>query len=348
MKFSAILLAMLVLLNSCTNLVENGHHSYNARQILNETTTLIRNTYPFIQFKSINLDSLHDVFTENMSYYEQGDNVFEMLDQYLGNLKDGHVRFYSPSGAIIQPYYTPRSLKDRHAYSPEIVRDVLNRSLYLSPSKRIEYGITNTNLGYIYIETIKYGQWIFEFSDIMAELLSTDGLIIDVRHNGGGADGVAEYIIGHFIEEPFISSPWLNVYGDTLPRNNISVNSEGLYYSKPVALLQNGRSFSATEGFINTMRELPQVTTIGDTTSGGSSAPKDFEIACGFVIHLSTRARLTYNGEYIELNGLPPDILVPQKKADINAGRDLQLEAAVAYLSGEQVIMSKAEVEDNY
>jgi hypothetical protein len=350
MKFSAILLAMLVLLNSCTNLVEPEHHSYNARQILNETTTLIRNTYPFIQFKSINVDSLHDVFAENMSYYEQGDNVFEMLGQYLGNLKDGHVWFYSPSGVGIKPYYSPKSLKDRHAYSPEVVRVNLNMALNLTPSQNIEYGITEDNIGYIYISTMLRGNgnWIYEFDQINTEFENVDGVIIDVRNNGGGNTDVNEHFFSFFISEPFPSPPFFDPEGTELPNHYIQPNPKSKIKNKPVVLLQNGGCFSSTENFINKMHELQNVTAIGDTTGGGSGVPLDFELHQGFIIRLSTQAELTYEYKHIEWNGLVPDILVPQTKADIDAGRDLQLEAAVAYLSGEQVIMSKAEVEENY
>ncbi len=80
------------------------------------------------------------------------------------------------------------------------------------------------------------------------------------------------------------------------------------------------------------MQELETVTTIGDTTGGGTGAPGDFLIAYDFKIHLSRYARLTYQGDYIEWNGLVPDVLVPQSKVDLENKRDPQLETALRIL----------------
>jgi len=82
------------------------------------------------------------------------------------------------------------------------------------------------------------------------------------------------------------------------------------------------------------MRELPQVTTLGDTTGGGSGAPRDFTISYGYTLHLSTIGEMTYQHQYIEWNGLPPDTLVRQSRTDLERQHDPQLETALEILGG--------------
>jgi C-terminal processing protease CtpA/Prc len=127
---------------------------------------------------------------------------------------------------------------------------------------------------------------------------------------------------------------WLNADGTPLRRGQF-YPAKTTYTNKPVVVLQNGVCFSATEGFISTMRELPNVTIMGDTTGGGSAAPRDFPISEGFTIHLSTLAQLTYEGKFIEWNGIEPDILVKQSKEELDKGRDIQLEEAIGFLMEE-------------
>ena len=80
------------------------------------------------------------------------------------------------------------------------------------------------------------------------------------------------------------------------------------------------------------MRELPNVTTIGDTTEGGSGSPENFNISYNLTIHMSTKIQYTYEGEIIEYNGIEPDVLVPQNLSELRRGRDIQLEAAINFL----------------
>lgn len=327
-----IILFSILVFSGCTLLNEPETFHYDAAKVLSETTNLIKKEYPFISFKKLNIDSLNNYFSARLQNYN-GDKIYDLLNDYLYELKDGHVLFFTIGGFPITPFVPRRSIKDRYSYDPQVVRQYFKSKLSFDSNERIEYGITSDNLGYVYISTMKNNgfNWIREFTQIMLSLKQTEGIIIDVRHNSGGSDGITNYIIGHFINAQILGPIWIDANGNQLDRQEIYPNNK-MFYSKPVALLQNGNCFSATEGFINVMRELPNVTTIGDTTGGGSGAPKDFDISESITIHLSTKAQLTYDEKYIEWNGLEPDILVPQTKSDLEKGRDLQLEKALNFL----------------
>ncbi len=333
MMKNAITFFCIFLLTGCTLLNEPEVYEYNTEKVLSETTNLIKKEYPYLTFKKINIDSLHNYFALRLHNYE-GDKIYDLLSEYLYELKDGHVYFFTIGGFPITPYHPRRFNKDRYSYDPEVVRKYFKKELKLDESKKIEFGITSDNLGYIYISTFKLDgfKWINYFTKIIQYMKDTKGLIIDVRHNGGGSDAITYYIIGHFIQEPIEGPIWVDKNGNQIERGKIYPNTE-VFYSKPIIVLQNGKCFSSAEGFINVMRELPNVTTIGDTTAGGSGAPEDFEIAENLTIHLSTKAEMTYDGKYIEWNGLEPDILVTQNKSDIEKGIDLQLESAISFLN---------------
>lgn len=330
-KITKIFFALFI--SGCTLLVEPVRHEYDASKVLSETCSLIKDHYSYISYKHINVDSIDAYYSARLSDYK-GDRIFNLLSDVLYNLKDGHVWFYTPGGFLIQPYIPPRAEKDKYAYDPNIVRNYFSKPLNLAGENRLEYGILDNNIGYIYISTMNRGdsKWMTEISGILAGFKNTKGLILDVRDNGGGSDYITQYLIRNFLTEPMLSSVWIDAQGNEDRR--YLMNPLNTYiYTKNIALLQNGTCFSATEGFINAMRELPNVTTMGDTTEGGSGSPENFNISYNLTIHLSTKIQLTYDGKYIEQNGIEPDILVPQNVSDLKRGRDLQLEAAINFLS---------------
>lgn len=335
MKAKIVFIYLAFMISGCSFLVEPTKFEYDNSKVLSETYNLITNNYPYLKFKEINIDSIYSYYSARLADY-QGDRVFNLLNDVLCNLKDGHVWFYTPGGFVIQPYTPPRSIKDKYAYDPNVIRNYFSKPLNLAGENQLEYGILDNNIGYIYISSMKAGdgKWINDILGILASFKDTKGLILDVRNNGGGSEDITRYILRNFLTEPMLSPIWVDSHGNEDQRFLIyPLNT--YTYQKNVALLQNGKCFSAAEGFINTMRELPNVTTIGDTTAGGSGWPEDFNISYNLTIHLSTKSQLTYDGKYIEQNGLEPDILIPQNIPELKSGRDIQLEAAISFLSKE-------------
>jgi len=323
---------LVVLINGCTLITEpESPNLYNAKYILDDTIKLINLNYPYILFKKINTDSLYLFYSSKISIYK-GDGIYKLLYDILYELRDGHVLFYSPSGYEIKPYYPRRSLKDKYSFSLNVIKEYLKNDIHSLENGKIIYGIFKENIGYVFIETFLREHFNYKrFSEVMNYLRDTKSIIIDVRSNGGGSDLISYFILSYFIKSPFLSPIWIDHTGNELSRKYIQPAQNN--YLKQVILLQNGTCFSATEGFISMMKELKNVTTLGDTTGGGSGSPVDFTISYNIKIKLPRFAQLTYQREFIEWNGIKPDIVVPQNKIDLENKRDIQLETAINILN---------------
>ena len=322
----------IALLNGCTLITEpKTAIDYNSKTVLHDTINLIKANYPFILFKHINVDSIYSYYSSNISKYN-GDEIYRLLYEILYGLKDAHIWFYNASGNRIQPYTDPRGVKDQYSFSLNIVEQYLKGNFKSIQGGKFVYGIINRKIGYIYIQTFNNDNsgWYKSFSNIINKMKTTQGMILDVRSNEGGSMSIANYILSFFIDKPFLSSIWLDANQNELPR--FSIQPAQNYYSKPVILLQNGVSFSSAEGFICMMRELPNVTTLGDTTGGGGGSPKEFKISYNIIINLPTAALLTYQRKFVEWNGIEPDILLQQTKTELENGKDPQLEKAISIL----------------
>ena len=80
------------------------------------------------------------------------------------------------------------------------------------------------------------------------------------------------------------------------------------------------------------MRELPNVTVLGDTTGGSSGNPRDHPLGDGWNYSVSHWIEWTADRRIIEWNGIPPDVFVAWDPTAASNGRDLVLEAALARL----------------
>ncbi|MCW8850772.1 MAG: S41 family peptidase [Melioribacteraceae bacterium] len=292
----------------------------------------INEVYPYLDFKNINWDSIHTVYrplVENA----RGDEFFLVLRDFLAELKDGHVYYRTKGGGKVYPYYPQRHFKDRHAYSPFIVRKYFDKELRLTESKSVEYEILPGNIGYIFLSDFHEDYLINEFPGVMNFLKNTKGIIIDIRQKRGGDYKNVGAVVSRFITEPLEKPPfyWYGKPADLLP-----FQPAGSAYTNPVAVLINGSTFSAGELCTEVLKQLPNITAIGDTTGGGSVGSGEeglYFLPSGKSMEIGFIDLRRYDNLPWEWLGVPPDIRVEQTEADILAGRDKQLEYAIDMLN---------------
>jgi carboxyl-terminal processing protease len=292
---------------------------------------IVKSVYPFFQFKHINWDSIHTVYSA-LANTAKGDEILTVLFNMLAELRDGHVSLQAQGSNSISTYHPPRSRKDSYAYSPLVVRKYFNKELRLAGDQQVEYEIISDSVGYIYIATLVNEKPILEgFDEALAYLKDMKGLIIDVRNNVGGSDNNSMGIVERLIPSAIDNLPY-PLSGGGIHPGPLMPPRGPFQYTKPVVLLINGVCFSACEDFAEMMKHVSTVTAVGDTTAGASGAPQLFALPSGKKINVSTKDIRRYDGLPIEWNGVIPDILLPQTEEDIKQGRDKQLERAIKLL----------------
>jgi tricorn protease len=188
---------------------------------------------------------------------------------------------------------------------------------------------SNGRLGYIHIESMNASS-LAEFErDLYAACEGRDGLIIDVRDNGGG-----------WTTDRLLASIMTRRHAYTVPRgadptrSNSYPNSRLFIprYNLPINALCNENSFSNAEIFSHAFKTLERGTLVGNTTAGGVISTGGTRLLDGTTIRLPFRGWYLTDGRDMENNGAVPDLLVPQTPEDESAGKDAQLRAAVADL----------------
>ncbi len=287
--------------------------------------------YPFFEFKRLDWDSIHSLYQDRFYGISESEKI-SLLGSLLNELRDGHANLFDENENYLSYYRPPRSLKDEHSFSHEVVSGYFATDL-LELARLFRYGILSDNIGYMHISSFPQQETSYrQFDQVIDYLRDTKGLIIDIRHNGGGSTNASDYFISRLISERLEGTLWTKRGGGYFPLRYYDPAGD-YQYTKPVVLLINGKSFSTAEAMANLCKKIGHITLVGDTTGGGGGVPDEiFELPSGLKFRVPTRCEMRYDGEHIEWNGIPPDILVSQIQADIEEGRDLQLECAVSFL----------------
>lgn len=277
---------------------------------------------------------------------DDGADLFDVLIDLAERFDDGHIQL--EGGGRSEDGWANEY---RHYDAVDQLREVIDTNYVDEPLRRganneFAWGRTGS-IGVLVIESFDGLGSGDEDSDVraarrameraLADLAGIDALIVDIRANGGGWDSAALEVAS------FVSGPrtlaWSEQRRDG-PRHidlgeweDVFVEGRSDAFEGPVALLTSGGTFSAAETFALAMRVRPQVTLIGERTSGHFS---DLGYAClpnGWELTLSNERYRAADGEVYEARGVPVDMNVALSTADIEEGRDVIFEAAVMFLS---------------
>lgn len=185
---------------------------------------------------------------------------------------------------------------------------------------------SNGTLGYLHVSAMSMPSFFKFEKELYAAGAGKDGLIIDVRENGGGS--TADHLLTSLTQP---------VHAIAVPRGGEPgyPQDRKVYatWNKPIAVLCNQNSFSNAEIFSHAIKTLKRGPVVGVPTAGGVISTGGTGIMDVGFLRLPTRGWFTVNdGEDMELHGAVPDHIVWPQPGDMAKGRDAQIEKAVEVL----------------
>jgi len=182
-------------------------------------------------------------------------------------------------------------------------------------------------IGYILLPGF-YTEWENESgsscaNDVAKEIIklkkeNIDGLILDVRFNGGGSLGEAMEMIGIFIEEGPLT-------GERMREGKVTFLKDpnrGTIYDGPMALMVNGQSASASEVLAASLQDYNRAVIIGSNTYGKATMQQMFSLDTFSkkppragnekdMVKITIGKLYRLNGESVQLHGVKPDVILP-------------------------------------
>lgn len=292
---------------------------------------IIDEHYCFLDEKHIDWNAIHEKYRSRINSGMNDEQLFEVLGNMLGELRDGHVNLYSS-------FDNARNWRWHEDY-PANFSDTLQRR-YMGTDYRmatgLQYRILDDNVGYIYCGSFNYDFGAGNLNQILLYLAPCNGLILDVRNNSGGYITSAEELAARFTNEEILVGYLQHKTGkghsDFSPMKEQRLKpAKGLRWQKRVVVLTNRQVFSAANEFVKYMRCLPNVTIVGDHTGGGAGMPFTSELPNGWGVRFSACPMYDRDKKSTE-NGIEPDHQVQMTEADFRKGRDTIIEFARALL----------------
>ena len=297
--------------------------------------TIIDEQYCFLDYKQIDWNAIYNQYRPLITPDMSNDGLFEVLGNMLAELKDGHVNLSSASNTA---RYWNWYLDYPRNFNESVVEGYLGRDYRIGGGA--EYTLLDDNIGYIYYGDFSSGIGDGNLDEMLSYLSICNGLIIDVRNNGGGNLTYATKLAARFTNEKVLTGYIQHKTGKghsdfSDPEPIYLEPSNSIRWQKGVVVLMNRHSYSATNDFINSMRYLPNVTLMGDKSGGGSGLPFSSELPNGWGVRFSASPHLDAEGQHIEF-GIDPDVKLDMDAEDEARGIDTMIEAARALLNGGQ------------
>lgn len=311
------------------------HMSNDAQDNFEALWSIIDEHYCFFEYKEIDWDSIHTAYAPRVNNEMNALALFDLCSEMLNELQDGHVNLTS---SFSTSHYWKWFQDYPVNYDERIIHEnYLNFDFY--QTNGITYKKLQENIGYMYYSSFSNGISQNSLDHILAHLAPCNGLIIDIRNNGGGTLTNVDVLVSRFITQRTLAGYICHKTG--AGHNDFSEPYAYYYeppqghilYNKPIVVLTNRHTYSAANNFVQVMRLLPQVTIIGDRTGGGSGMPFTYNLPNGWNIRLSSSPILDANGNDTEW-GIDPDIKIDMDTTAALNGHDTILDKAIEVLSG--------------
>ena len=315
-------------LGSC---VDEEEYADNPRGNFEALWKIVDEHYCFFDYKKeqygLDWNAIYDKYSRQIADDMTDNQLFEVLGNMLGELKDGHVNMYSS-------WDVARNWSWHENYPSNLSDTLINR--YLSTDYRIASGMRyrklDDNIGYIRLPSFASSMGEGNLDEILYYLMPCNALIIDIRDNGGGLVTSAEQLAARFTNSTLLVGYMQHKTGrghsdfSSMQEQRLKP-SKGIRWQKRVAILTNRSVYSAANEFVKYMRCCPNVVQIGDRTGGGAGMPYSSELPIGWSIRFSACPMYDKDGNSTEF-GIAPDYDVQLSQTDLLRGKDTIIEKA--------------------
>lgn len=212
----------------------------------------------------------------------------------------------------------------------------------------LEFKVVDKKIGLLTIPHFQNNETTAFFDSVFPRISQTDGLIIDLRGNGGGNSGYGDYIARHLIDRPIATDRWITrVYNPAfaswgLKEETYSAQQDSMMpldgikpYLKPVVLLTDRGTFSAAEDFTALLKSAGRITQIGTATGGstGNGVRASLTGNGQIMANICSKHDVAPDGTEFVGIGLIPDVVIEESaKSYFDTKHDDLISAAIRHL----------------
>ena len=338
MKKLHIFIFGLLVFTSCERAFMEQDEPNNPVNVFDYLWNQVDQNYTFFDVKGIDWDSVREVYRPKVNNDMTNDSLFRVCAAVLNTLRDGHTNLasgfdVSHNDSVYYKMYAEKNI------NTEVV--LLN---YLTVNHHTTGSFTHNAIRDGKVAYLRYSSFSNSVNGSVLKYLvnyykSCDGMILDLRQNGGGSMSNVSNLLGIFdnhkqmlYQTQVKSGPGHDAFKDAETVYAADSSLLGKHpYTKPVAVLIDRGSYSATSFFAICTMVFDNVKLFGDYTGGGLGIPNGGMLPNGWVYRFSVTRTLANDGQNYE-NGVPPDVRVLLDPACTAQGVDNVIEAAADWI----------------
>ena len=336
-----LIICLLVLaLASCQRAFSPSDEPDNPVNVFDYLWNKVDQQYAFFDVKNVDWDSVYEIYRPMVYDEMSDDSLFNVCAAILNTLQDGHTNLMS-SFDISGPDSLTYMMYAKSQFNRDLVLHNYLTLNYHTTGNFTHNAIRNGDVAYIRYSSFSNTINKEDMKYIVEHYKDCKGLIFDLRQNGGGSDLNIDMLLSIFDNHSQViqmnqmkSGPKHNDFTD--PRPVYAADSSLLgkdFYTKPVAVLIDRGSFSATSYFAVCTMAYDNIKLFGDYTGGGLGMPNGGALPNGWTYRFSISRTLTADGQHPEYeNGVPPDVYVLLDPALTAQGIDKIIETAADWI----------------
>ena len=220
---------------------------------------------------------------------------------------DLHLGFMSPEMARARGAMPGRGPVDSSALRTRAERE-RRRNYYFRALETLP-----GNVGYLRLDQFAFPDAARETAAAMMRVLANaDAVILDLRTNPGGVEGLNQFLSSYFFDgrEPVVLYTRYHRIGDSTATIRVLPELPGPRLpSTPLYILVGPRTGSSAENMSYSLQALKRATIVGEPTAGGANTSGAFRLPGGFVLQVPVaRVINPVTGTNWEGRGVQPDV----------------------------------------
>ncbi len=332
-RFKLILLVSAILL--CTGCEKIFWHDEDASAVstFEYLWHQVDERYSLFDVKDVDWQAVYDSLRPQIYDGMSNDSLFAVLHKMLNTLDDGHVDLWGNSDiSSSEALYLQRYGNGN--FDLNTVALTYLRSDHHTTGGMAYNTIANGKVLYIRYGSFSNSATTSQFQTIINRYPDIDGIIFDIRQNGGGL------IQNEWNLMALLPDKHQLLYNSQIksgPKHDDFTAPTAVYapkngsrepFYKPFVLLTDRGCYSAASSFALCLKSYDNVTVMGDTTGGGLAVPAGGALPNGWYYRFGVTRIIAPDGINYE-NGVPPDRVVKLDPAATAIHRDNIIDSAV-------------------
>ncbi len=293
--------------------------------------------YAFFDIKGVDWDSVREVYRPMVYEDMDDDSLFRVCAAMLNTLRDGHTNLISGFDVSRNDSIYYKMYAERNINTEVVMLNYLTVN-YHSTGAFAHNAIRDGRVAYVRYSTFENAISEGALKYIVDRYKDSDGMILDLRQNGGGSIDNIRMMLSIFdnYKQPLY---YTNIksgsgHNDFTELTTVHATDTCILetpYTKPVAVLIDRGSYSATSFFAVCTMAYPNIRLFGDYSGGGLGLPNGGALPNGWTYRFSITRTIALDGNNYE-NGVPPAERVILDPAATAQGIDNVIETAADWI----------------